>query len=78
MQSKRTKIHGRYYKIKAMQQFLGISDTEMAERLSMSVRSYNDKINGWLDFDAPEYRVLKEILNLTLEQLSETSQDKVS
>lgn len=78
MQSKRAKIHERYYKIKAMQQFMDISDEDMAKRLSMSVRTYNDKVYGWADFDAPEYHLLKKILNLTLEQLVETRQEKVS
>lgn len=78
VQNKRVKIHGRYYKIKAMQQFMDISDIEMAEKLSMSVRTYNDKVYGWLDFDMPEYLMLKKVLNLTLEQLAETRQGEMS
>lgn len=78
MQNKKQKVHDTYYKIKPYQTIIDLSDAEMAEKLSMSVRTYNDKVLGWADFTNPEYMMLREILGVSLDELSKTRRGEMS
>ena len=69
MKSKRQKKHPEYFRIKAHQILVGISDSEMATRLGCTQRTYRDKISGWADFTATEAKALSLILGETQDSL---------
>lgn len=69
MANKRLKIHPEYFRIKGYQIIHNISDYEMAEKLSCSVRTYRDKVNGWNEFSALQARRVSEILGVDQDTL---------
>lgn len=69
MSRKRYKRHAEYFRIKAYQILVGINDTDMADRLGCSQRTYLDKISGWADFTATEAKELAVILGETQDTL---------
>lgn len=68
-QSKKEKIHPEYVFIRAYQKLNGYSDEDMAEKLSCSPRTYNDKVLGWNDFSPLEGRELSRIFNVSQDAL---------
>lgn len=61
--STRQKVHEEYVFLRACQKKAGYSDDYMAEYLSCSPRTYNDKVLGWNDFSSLECRALSQLFN---------------
>lgn len=66
---KREIKHPEYYAISAYMILAKKDDNECADLLSMSVRTYKDKIKGFSDFSAEQGRILSDFLGVTQEQL---------
>jgi len=62
MSNTRKKIHQPFFRIPALQILAEISDSEMAKRLGCAVRTYQDKVSGWLDFKPLEAQAVSDIL----------------
>ena len=67
--SKREKVHPTYHFVKAHQKTIGLTDEQVATKLGMSVRTYNDKINGYSDFSLLDGKRLAELLGSTQEEI---------
>ena len=47
----------------------GISQKDIAEQLGITLRSFNDKINGKSDFSLTEARIISEYFKKPIEQI---------
>jgi len=65
--------HDRYYKIPGYQIIARKSDSDVAEFLGMSIRTYKDKIDGRSDFTTTQGALLSELLGVSQSELFSTS-----
>lgn len=61
--------HKEYVFLTAYQKRKGLSDTEVAEILGMSTRTYQNKVKGLSDFTVSEANKLSELFDQTKETL---------
>ena len=59
----------KYPKLKARRVELGITQQEMADRLDITIMSYNFKENGKREFDAAEITAILNILQSKFEDI---------
>jgi hypothetical protein len=61
MTRSRNRVHNPYFRVRAHQMLLELSDAEMAKILGCSIRTYLDKVLGWSDFKPLEARTLSDL-----------------
>ena len=67
--SNKAKKHPKYYAVKAYQILASATDEEMAQMLDMTVRTYNDKIIGFYDFNLSEAEKMSQRLHHSIDEI---------
>lgn len=72
MRGERPKKHPEYYAITAYQILARKSDDEMATKLDITTRTYQEKVKGWSDFTVQEGDILVRELGRSRNELFST------
>lgn len=68
-ETKRTRKHEPYYRIKAYQIMLKMTNKDVADALGIKERTYWEKVNGFSDFTFTEGLKLSALFNQPVEEI---------